>query len=578
MQSKQTMNGFFINHYMLLMTVRVAQLLLLLTSMTVACPADSLRAILDSVKAARLIDGIRPESIGEECLAQTVEALDRIHGVRSGEETLRLIRRWSEGKSISLSLLYRCNTAKIAQIDPALPCGVLTLWEKNHGQVRASIARQEAMGRIAEEDSLFTVLDHCDSLSSDDFLQWAYLVEIQSGGYGAPSVLYCRALQADPRKIDQVFLKLYLWLENAPADSLAVALAAFQKGALNCRNVDTIGLQYRLADFYDRHDLYNAELEVLVAVPETHARLAQRLYELAGRALSRRLYAAAIPPAMAAFKGAETAALKSAVAEIAYRAYMQLHSFDSALVWLEYTGLSTESRRIDAVVLNQATGRIGKAKMLISKLPPTFARDTLALRQRLFEGDIAGAADAVKKGVAWSQQPNETVLWSVRVLLFRGDIDRLSGFLDSTLPQPFWSGAQEILRDRLLLHLLRNSKDALTDWSQIEYNLFIDKPEFAAAKLSGIAEVYKIPLLLLIIKNQLERGKIAEAEALFERQGDTVDSPEYLYLWAETLLNLNACKYRERAQALLGRIIRDFPEDVFSEKARVLIAERVSRK
>jgi hypothetical protein len=98
------------------------------------------------------------------------------------------------------------------------------------------------------------------------------------------------------------------------------------------------------------------------------------------------------------------------------------------------------------------------------------------------------------------------------------------------------------------------------------------------AKLSGIAGKFKIPLLLLIIKDQLERGKITVAEALFERQGDTVDSPEYLYLRAQTLLNINVRENGGRAQALLGRIIRDFPEDVFSEKARVLLAERAPGK
>ncbi len=556
----------------------VAFLLLLLTSLLAACPADSLRATHDSVKAARLIDGIRPESIGEECLAQTIEALDRTHGALPGKAALRLIERWSERRSISLALLYRCAEADVARTDPSLPRGILVLLEKRRGQVRAVIAGLEARGGIAEEDSLFTVLDRCTVLSAADFLQWAHATEALSGGYAATSVLYSRALQADPQKNELVYFRLLQWLENAPADSLAVALAAFQAGALHCRNGDTIGLQYRLADLYDRHDLYDAETQVLVAVPETRIRLAPRLYELAGRALSRRLYGVAISSAMAAFKSSETGPVKNGAAGIVYRAYEGLHLFDSALVWLECAGLSTERRKVDATALNQATGRLGKAKTLISGLPPTFTRDTLALRQRLFEGDIVGAADAVKRGIAWAQKPNETILWSVRTLLFKGDIDRLSGLLDSTLPEPSWGGAGEILRDRLLLHQLRNSNDALAGWSRIAYDLFIDKPALAVAKLSGMENDFRIPLLLLIIKDQLDRGKVAAAETLFERQGDAVESPEYLYLRAETLLDLNARENRERARTLLGRIIRDFPEDVFSEKARVLIAEAASGK
>jgi len=551
--------------------------LVLLTPLALAaCPADSLRSPPDSVKAARLIDGIRPSSIGGDCLAQIVDALDRGHGTRSAAAVLRLIGKWSDKNQFSFDLLYRCTGAKGDRIYPGLPGRIVSLWEEKNGPVRAAIAGQEACGGFAREDSLFTVLDRAAVLSADELLQWAHVQEVVDG-YDRPPVLYGRALAGDPAKLDVVCWKLFLWLENAPADSITHSLSIFQKSALHERKVDTIGLQNRLADFYGRHDLYDAETEVLTCIPETRSRLAGRLCDLAGHALSRGFYAAAVAPAGVAYALGDKA-VRSAAAEIVCRAYEGVHMPDSALVWLDRGGVATESSRIEAITLDQVTGRLAAAAALIGALQPTLARDTLRLRQRLFEGDIAGAADAVNKGVAWAQTPNETTLWTARTLLFRGDIDRLSALLDSVLPEPSWRGAQEILRDRLLVAQLRNSNAALAAWSRLEYNLFIDKPEVAAAQIPGAEAEYRIPLLLRIVKEQLERGRIGMAEALFEKQGDTVDSPEYLYLRAATLLRLHAVENRERALALLRRIIRDFPDDVFSERARVLLSGAASGK
>ncbi len=550
--------------------------LVLTTSLSLgSCPADSLRSLPDSIKAARFIDEIDPSSIGESCLVQIAGSLTRAHGSRSAGAVLRLIGKWIDRNSFSLALLYRLTESQSTAAYPGLPRGVLSLWEKKNGAIRPAIAGEEARGGFARADSLFEAFDRGTILSAADLMQWAHFREIVYG-YGPPAVLYGRALGADPGKADLVYWKLSVWLENAPPDSLAFALRIFEKSALRVPKLDTIGLLDRLAELYGRHGRYDAEAEVLLSVPETRSHFSKLLCDVAGRLVSRRLYANAIAPAVAAYACGENQ-VKTAAAGIACRAYEGLQMPDSALVWLSRAGSSAESR-IETITLYQETGKLAQTAALIQGLPPTFARDTLGLRQRLFEGDTAGAAEAVGKGVAWAQRPDETMLWSARTLLFRGDIDRLSRLWDSTSPDPSWKSAQEILRDRLIVHQLGSSNNELAAWSRIEYNLFIGRPEIAEDQLSRVQGEGGIPLLLRIVEDQLGRGRNATAEALFEKEGDTVDSPEYLYLRAETLLRIGAEGNRERAQSLLRRIIRNYPGDVFSEKARVLLAAGIPGK
>jgi hypothetical protein len=479
--------------------------------------------------------------------------------------------RWSEKRGLTLSALYRCSGATITTAYPGLPRTFVTIWEKRNGPVRAALVQAEARAAFGTVDSLYCILDRSDVLSADDLLAWAHVAEV-TGGFAAPAVLFSRALQADPARIDVVFWKLSQWLETAPPDSAGLALSAFRKGALHTRKLDTMGLQYRLADFYERHTMYGDEVLVLQAVPETRARFAAPLCDLARRALSRHLNAEALSAASGAYSFAAEPPVRSAAAEIACHALEGLRSFDSALAWLDRAGLTTENRRIEAVVLDQVTGKLSSATSLIARLPPDLSRDTLALRQRLFEGDQAGAAAAVSRGTAWAQAPGETVLWTARTLLFTGDIDRLSGLLDSSLPDPSWRGAQELQRDRYMVNLLQGSNTALAAWPKMEYNLFIGRYDAAEASIAAVGGAGKIPLLLRVLHSLLEGGKIGEAEGLFERQGDSVESPEYLYLRAETLLRLRPDENRARAQPLLKRIIQEFPDDVFSEKARVLLA------
>ena len=120
--------------------------------------------------------------------------------------------------------------------------------------------------------------------------------------------------------------------------------------------------------------------------------------------------------------------------------------------------------------------------------------------------------------------------------------------------------------------LFRRFPEALSAWSHIEYDLFTGKAEHAVKRLAeqAIPSDLKLALRVRIIKEFLVKGDTAAALPLFQEQGTEVDSPEYLFLYAESLLRTGSA---DRAETLLLRIIRDYGGDVFSEKARIELAE-----
>jgi tetratricopeptide (TPR) repeat protein len=257
-----------------------------------------------------------------------------------------------------------------------------------------------------------------------------------------------------------------------------------------------------------------------------------------------------------------------------YQAYQGLRKNDSALLWLGRTDSTSDVRRIDAVSLFQGCGRMKEARDLIDKIVPSFDRDTLTIRQCIFEGNLKGAAEELRKsGSRWTLSPKETLLWKARILLFSGSFDELTSLFDSVSIEPSLNGAKEMLDYRFRLQIFQRSPAALASWSQIECALFTGNPEAAIEKLPAVHLLPADPaiaLRLLVIRELLARDNVKGALALFRQPiAEAATSPEYLYLYADAELKSGLI---DPAREHLLRIIRDFPDDVFSEKARILLA------
>jgi hypothetical protein len=438
------------------------------------------------------------------------------------------------------------------------------------------ISQGEKNGQPEKTDSLYAVLDTYKALNREDLLRWARL-KAALNRYSAGAELLARVAGVAPHYVNAVYVQLNQLLESAPADSMAPAAGTFQKRVLRLSGIDTVGVQLWLADFYARHGMDGAELDALAAGAGVSARLVPRLLAIARRRYADGRYAAAVRAGTLVYEHAAGARQKADAVELLYRSYRALHRNDSALVWIEKSNLSNEDRRTEAAALYQCAGRLSDAKAMIEKLPASFSRDTLELRQCLWNGDTRGARERAKKnGREWAQHPNETLLWNVRALLFDGAFDDLAALFDTVHAAASWEGAQEILGYRFRLQLLQRSKEALSAWSRIEYDLFTDRPDRAVRRLSdqAVPPDGKRALLVSIIRTMLVRGDTGAVMPLFQEQGEAADSPEYLYLYAETLLRAGGS---EQAERLLLRIIKDYSGDVFSEKARVLLAKIKSK-
>ena len=530
------------------------------------CPAVHLNTRADTAAFIRVLESRSGGSIDELCLCSLAESAAGSSALTS--QFIRIATEYTAVQGFSLALFYKLahQGAPSGQAEK-----MLALWEKRNGPVSGLAGKLERAGNFREEDSLLDAADHCRPLTMDQLMQWAHIRELQEKLSGSAEV-YAKAIQATPRSFGPITGKLYQMLEQAPDDSIVAVLGVLRQ-ALAFRGVDTLSMQYWMAEFYRRHGLDSLEQDLLLSIPATTGRLLPRFDESAHILFSRGLFAKAILPARSFFEHSDNRQLKSADADIIYQSYLALHRDDSALAWLLRAGVSGDKRKIDAAVLFQSTGRLKEAESIIATLDrSSFSRDTLELRQKLWVGDSSGAAALLTApGTHWDRHPDDHLLWTARVLLFRGSVDQLASMLDTLPIVSTGSGAAELLNCRLVLQRFKGEDSWLKEWGRVQYWLFLGKPLVAYERIPPrkYSAELQDALLLCITKKLSEQGDMQTALRIFEQEGDSAASPEYLYGHADQLYkSMNIGK----ARVLLLKIIRDYPGSVFSEKARVLLA------
>jgi hypothetical protein len=433
--------------------------------------------------------------------------------------------------------------------------------------------RCERNGLNVRADSLFAALDAAHAMNADYLLRWVQIARML-GDEAKMTGLCCRVAAVDPRLADIAFFQLSIAVENSPPDSVAAVMAKFRECIFSLRDIDTLRMQLLLADFFGRHDMEREEIDALAAVQGSSGSLAPRLLDLARSQLGRGRCEKAIVPARFAWERTVRPSEKAAAAALLYRAFAGLHKSDSALRWLKRTDSSSVERRIDEAVLYQEQGMAAEARAMIEKIPPSFERDTVAIRECIFEGKAGAAAETLHAAKGrWTSKPEETFLWRTRLMLFFGEFDSLAVLFDH-LPVHLSSvNAKELLACRYRLQLFQRSGSALEAWSAIATALYTGNCRRAVEILSKTGELpadMAISLRLLVIQDMLNRDDLQGALALFQKPtGGAVRSAEYLYRFADVeLKNGRIGPAHERLLA----IIRDYPNDIFAERARVLLS------
>jgi tetratricopeptide (TPR) repeat protein len=451
-------------------------------------------------------------------------------------------------------------------------------------------------GKIPAADTLYGVLDAAGRLDAAGLLGYGR-VKCLVGDYRAAAAIYCRAA-ADKRLEPVAVTQMEQLFADADSAQRSAALRGFRNCALSRPGADTVFYRNRLADFYGQRGHFGEEISILTALSIPSAPAGPKLAEVAWAHFAARRYRFAAAAAAAAYDRLEVDAQTARVAAAltAYRAYLQLNARDSALIWLRLSGAADKDAAVQAVALNQEAGHREEAARLLETLPVSLHKDTLAVRGYVFAGEIDKALNsmAASNAASWIINPRERMLWRARCLIFRGQPYDAAPTLDSIKFAASWQGTSEALRYRYWLQKLDEDgvpRGAQEAWGKLEYRIYTGDLSAAAKGLKdffdtagGIGGVggslkgmFDIKagtgavgeaLAVRLCGALSSRSRHAEALEALEMAADG-RTPEYLYAKAETLKELGR---RDDAKNAAQRILKEYPADVFAQKARILLA------
>jgi tetratricopeptide (TPR) repeat protein len=541
-------------------------------TMYAACPATGSFGGSAPVEKKRLLKGIIVETLDNACMDTIIEALKSESDDELFLQVEKLIETWSVSNGFSLSLLSRCADIPFFAREKDAGRRITAMWERRNKPLDEAIEYLSNSGRQDEADSLFHAFDRCVKLGPDALLRWAAVKETR-GMYNGMLSLYCRSINTDPRSAGFALGRLSQFLENAPSDTVHRMLCALGEGVLSARGIDTLMTLVWIADMYAEHGFISEEIRILERSARASPELIVRLLDIARNQERKGAREPAVAAARIVYQKAQNDQLRQTAAAIACRSFQELHRTDSALVWLERCDVSTERGKIDAIVLFQNANKPTKAQSMIGGMRKSFSRDTLEIRQRLYIDDARGGLElATGLGRVWTDRTAAITLWKVRCMLFCGVTENFGAILDSATVDPSQESGRELVDYRYYWNMLSRSKDAIAAWRMVEYDLYTGRAERAVDRMQGIVlpEEMQTALLLRLLRVLKAQGRTALLLRQFIGRSDIPGSPEYAYLHAETLLESGGGS--AEAVELLLRLIKDYPADVFSQKARILLS------
>jgi tetratricopeptide (TPR) repeat protein len=494
----------------------------------------------------------------DTCLCRLLE------GVSSSDSVMTFLKRWSEKKHLSNAALVNCYKSKLRSHARHWQ-EIIRIWEKSNGTPYEVFVALVNSGRQEEADRIFTVFESEGKLDSHDLLRWAKVKSV-IGDFKRIPGLVCRFIDAEPRLTSVALNQFNGFLDEMSPSAADSAIKGFLSCGLAKPGSDSATIISWTADACSRLGFYDLEIEILSLsrLPS----IQEKLLDAAKNRFSRRKYREAIK---AAKKFYEIKPNKEA-ATIIYRSFRETGADDSAITWIERTGYRTDNSITEAVILYQNAGQFNKASALIDSLPRSLGRDTLILRQYLFTGEREKAADAVKSSTFLNKSEKLTVLWKIRTLLFSRRMDEFLEYLKKVKIVPSWDNAGELLSYKYRMQRLAKSTVALDTWAEIEYNIYIGKPQQATGVLAEakVSDDLKGHLILHLAGALIDRGENRAALSLLSTWKESKPTPEFLYCKGEALFRTGET---DSAMGIMKRIVMEFPGDIFSGKARIFLSE-----
>ena len=549
-----------------------------------------------------VVQSFKSPHITDECFSALVSSLIAVEGGRKtlSDSLAAIFSARSPKGRFNIDLLFSLYKIKPLSGDAALWGRVIDIWAAASPQTPDAILIESGEGgRIPAADTLYRVLDAAGRLDAQDLLRYGR-VKCLMGDYRGAASVYCRA--AADKRLEYVAVSQ---MEQLFADADSAARSDALRGFLNCAlktpAADTAFYRNRLADFYGRNGHFDEEISILATLNTRSAPAGRKLAETARAHFAQRRYRLAAAAASAAYgKLDENDQTRASAAFTAYQAYTQIKARDSALVWLRTSGATDKDAKILAVALNQETGRLEEAARLLEQLPPSLSKDTLAVRAYIFSGETGKALNHIASATtpSWVMSPRERVLWRARCLIFQGQPYEAAPALDSLKFMPSWNAASETLRYKYWLQKLEEGdapQGAAQVWGRLEHCIYIGDLNAAAKLLKGFyaagetgvtGEAMAVRLAGAMAANSkhadalevLEaaagggrgRGNVPNLNLNLNFNIDSRRSPEYMFMKAEIMKGLGR---NDEARDIAQKILTEHPEDVFAQRARMLLAK-----
>jgi hypothetical protein len=468
---------------------------------------------------------------------------------------------------IAIALAVACSTARPEAVPWQTPCA---------SAQRRGVERLLGQDRVVEADSAFSSLEAQCSLTAGDLLKWMRVKGVLFQ-FAEAGRLACLVVRAEP---DAAFLaqdQLSEMIRDAAVDTVRAVLRDFRECLVSSRKQDTASVARWMAAVYDRFDLFDEEADVLLRFDGGDESSVNDLDGCARRFFSRGMYPGAIRLAAAAYPRLRDEVRRSSLALLLHESYARSGKNDSAAFWLEHVSLSRPEAGALAAVFFQRAGLASKAESRIAALAPSFTRDTLAVRQRLFASDFAGAAALASKLLGAGLAPDRRSalqLWEVRAMLFCGKTDRARALIDSMEFFPAMRGAGEVVASALAAYGLQDQPGAWGLFGAVAYASWLDRPDKVLAALEGPGldscdARARRTIVLEGVPTLIGGGRFADVRRIMERTGIAPEDNEFRYYYGEVLYNEGAV---DSARKVFEAMLLDRPDDVFCGRARIFLS------
>jgi hypothetical protein len=532
-------------------------------------------SLSDKQYVSRIIDKISQNISGvdESCISSSMDVFtsgkkETVEGLRSIIEQY-FTHTKSKGHTVLFSGFRNKAIFKNSDLWPVIKAG----WMKKNRSPDEAFSALLDEGFPAMADTVFTIFDSASVLDKYDMARWARVKSVTGDYYKIPDLL-CRSVKSADRRFIEISLMQFseILQETGPevTDTVVELFSQNCFPSLRMNDQEKSTIFSWVIGTWGESNKYRKQIEFVKRSVSSEQEQCTLLYQLSESNYTRNNYIAAAAAASAAYnvKGDENS--KHQAAKIAFQSWVALNRSDSVMVWLERAGIENDIGRTEAVTLYQNKGLLDKSKQLIDALPQSLSKDTLRIRQSLCGNEKEEVAFALlEKSPHLSQEPVLSEIWRLQLLLFHKKFATFQHEIDSLRMLQDWSYFPQLLRYRYWVQICGGQEDLLAIWAAVEYNNFTGKPQNSSVLFSGGAITEPLrSLLALEVAKVLSTQSVEEVVRFFDACKDTFSNPGVLYCKAEANLGMGNQKL---AADLLQSIVMNYPYDVYSGKARILL-------